>query len=89
MRLRCVFLAAALAAAVLSPAEAQEWRGGKARVDGVVKNDKGEPVQGCKVALRWGRSDRGGPDLTTVFVTSTNGHFFKAQTDRVGWAMYP
>ena len=31
----------------------------------------------------------GGPDLTTVFVTSTNGHFFKAQTDRVGWAMYP
>lgn len=31
----------------------------------------------------------GGPDLTTLFVTSTNGHFFKAQTDRVGWAMYP
>jgi gluconolactonase len=31
----------------------------------------------------------GGPDLTTIFVTSTNGHFFKAQTDRVGWAMYP
>jgi gluconolactonase len=31
----------------------------------------------------------GGPDLTTVFVTSTNGHFFKAKTDRVGWAMYP
>ena len=31
----------------------------------------------------------GGPDMTTIFVTSTNGHFFKAQTDRVGWAMYP
>jgi gluconolactonase len=31
----------------------------------------------------------GGPDLTTVFVTSTQGHFMKAQTDRVGWAMYP
>src|SRR5215470_13650909 len=31
----------------------------------------------------------GGPDMTTVFVTSTNGHFFKAKTDRVGWAMYP
>ena len=31
----------------------------------------------------------GGPDLTTLFVTSTNGHFFKAQTNRVGWAMYP
>ena len=31
----------------------------------------------------------GGPDLTTLFVTSVEGHFFKAQTDRVGWAMYP
>jgi gluconolactonase len=31
----------------------------------------------------------GGPDMTTVYVTSTNGHFYKAETDRVGWAMYP
>ncbi|MDP1538094.1 MAG: SMP-30/gluconolactonase/LRE family protein [Burkholderiales bacterium] len=31
----------------------------------------------------------GGPDLTTLFVTSTDGHFFKAQTDRTGWAMFP
>ena len=31
----------------------------------------------------------GGPDLTTLYVTSTQGHFLKAQTDRVGWAMYP
>lgn len=31
----------------------------------------------------------GGPDLTTVFVTSTQGHFMKANTDRVGWAMWP
>jgi len=31
----------------------------------------------------------GGPDLTTLFVTTTQGHFFKAQTNRVGWAMYP
>lgn len=31
----------------------------------------------------------GGPDMTTVFVTSTNGHLYKAETDRVGWAMYP
>jgi gluconolactonase len=31
----------------------------------------------------------GGLDLTTLFVTTTQGHFFKAQTDRVGWAMYP
>ena len=31
----------------------------------------------------------GGTDLTTLFVTTLEGHFFKAQTDRVGWAMYP
>lgn len=31
----------------------------------------------------------GGPDMTTLFVTTTQGHFFRAQTDRVGWAMYP
>jgi gluconolactonase len=31
----------------------------------------------------------GGPDMTMLFVTSTEGHFFKAQTGRVGWAMYP
>ena len=31
----------------------------------------------------------GGPDLTTVFVTSTQGHFMKAKTDRVGWTLYP
>ena len=31
----------------------------------------------------------GGPDLTTLFLTTGEGHFFKAQTDRVGWAMYP
>ncbi len=31
----------------------------------------------------------GGPDMTTLFVTTTQGHFFKAQTDRVGWAMWP
>jgi len=31
----------------------------------------------------------GGPDLTTLFVTTVEGHFFKVQTDRVGWAMYP
>ena len=31
----------------------------------------------------------GGPDLTTLYVTSTDGHFFRAETDRVGWAIYP
>ena len=34
-------------------------------------------------------SSPAGISMTTVFVTSTNGHFFKARTDRVGWAMYP
>jgi gluconolactonase len=31
----------------------------------------------------------GGQDLTTLFVTTTNGHFYKVETDRVGWALYP
>lgn len=31
----------------------------------------------------------GGPDMRTLFVTSGQGHLFKAQTDRVGWAMFP
>ena len=31
----------------------------------------------------------GGPDLTTLFVTTTQGHFFRAETNRVGWALYP
>lgn len=30
----------------------------------------------------------GGAGITTFFLT-TQGRFFKAQTDRVGWAMYP
>jgi gluconolactonase len=31
----------------------------------------------------------GGPDLTTLYVTTTQGHLFRVQTDRVGWAAYP
>lgn len=31
----------------------------------------------------------GGADMTTLFVTTTQGHLFKARTDRVGWAMWP
>ena len=31
----------------------------------------------------------GGPGLTTIFVTSTDGHFYRAETGRVGWALYP
>ncbi len=58
---------AALAAAFFAAAGlvAQEWAVGKARVEGSVKNEKGEPIEGCKVSLRWGKSSHGGPDLTT------------------------
>lgn len=50
---------------LVAPAlSAQEWRGGRARVEGSVKNEKGEPIAGAKVHLRWkGKSE--GPDLTT------------------------
>jgi tetratricopeptide (TPR) repeat protein len=64
MRHRSMFLAAALATALAAPLAAQEWRG-RARVDGQVKNDKGEPVEGCVVKLRWGKSGHGGPDEKT------------------------
>ena len=30
-----------------------------------------------------------GPDLTTLFVTTTQGHLFRVRTQRVGWSMYP
>ncbi len=67
--LRAALAALAMAAAigVLAPGSllAQDWRGGKARVDGIVKNAKGDPVEGCKVSMRWGKSTHGGPDLTT------------------------
>jgi len=64
MRHRSTFPAAVLALTLASPLVAQEWRG-KARVDGQVKNDKGEPVEGCVVKLRWGKSGHGGPDEKT------------------------
>ena len=64
MRLRMVVVSTAAALWVL-PAAAQDWRGGRARVDGIVKNEKSEPIEGCKVSLRWGKSTHGGPDLTT------------------------
>jgi gluconolactonase len=31
----------------------------------------------------------GGPDMTTLFVTTIEGHLFKAKTGHVGWAIYP
>ena len=30
-----------------------------------------------------------GPDMTTLYVTSTEGHLYRAETDLVGWALYP
>lgn len=31
----------------------------------------------------------GGPDMTTLFITTVEGHFFRVETDRMGWAIYP
>jgi gluconolactonase len=31
----------------------------------------------------------GGADMSILYVTSVQGHFMRAQTDRVGWALYP
>jgi Flp pilus assembly protein TadD len=69
--LRRVVLSLVLAAALAAAAPAQDWKGGRARVEGTVKNEKGEPIEGCKVMMRWGRSSHGGPDLTT----DAKGHF--------------
>lgn len=65
MRWRVGVLAVLVAAGGVAAAGGQDWRGGRARVEGSVKNDKGEPVEGCKVEMRWGRSSHTGPDLTT------------------------
>jgi tetratricopeptide (TPR) repeat protein len=65
MRCRTLAAASIVLLAVVASAVGQEWRGGKTRVDGVVKNEKGEPIAGATVKLRWGKSGHGGPDLTT------------------------
>ena len=65
MRCRTLVAASILLLAVAGAAVGQEWRGGKTRVDGVVKNEKGEPLAGATVKLRWGKSGHGGPDVTT------------------------
>ena len=31
----------------------------------------------------------GGPDRSTLYVTSAEGHLFKAETDMEGWALFP
>jgi len=53
-----------MALAVVRPAIGQEWRG-RARVEGQVTDDKGQPIQGATVSLRWTRSGKGGPDMKT------------------------
>ncbi len=60
------FLPALFAVFVLSApsGSAQEWRGGRVRVEGSVKNEKGEPIEGAKVHLRW-KQHPDGPDLVT------------------------
>jgi len=63
---RKIVLVAAVVFLLHAPASrAQEWRGGTARVEGTVKSERGDPLEGAKVSLRWGRSSHGGPDLTT------------------------
>jgi tetratricopeptide (TPR) repeat protein len=71
MRWKTWILAAAAVVWGVSSLAAQDWRGGRARVEGTVKNEKSEPIEGVKVMLRWGRSSHGGPDLTT----DAKGHF--------------
>jgi hypothetical protein len=44
-------------------ARAQEWRGGRGRLEGEVRNEKGEPIAGATVSLRL--EGAGGPDLKT------------------------
>ena len=64
MRRRTVSFLAALAFVLASVGVAQDWKG-RGRVDGVVKDDKGAPVAGATVKLRWGKSGHGGPDTKT------------------------
>jgi tetratricopeptide (TPR) repeat protein len=53
-----------LAMLLAASLRAQEWRAGRARVEGSVKNEKGEPIAGAKIRMRWkGKAE--GPDLTT------------------------
>jgi len=66
LRIRKTVMAAAAVALLHAPvASGQEWRGGTARVEGTVKSANGEPIEGTKVSLRWGKSSHGGPDLRT------------------------
>ncbi|MCA1580304.1 MAG: tetratricopeptide repeat protein [Acidobacteria bacterium] len=57
-------LSAALFVSLAGSVSAQEWRGGRVRVEGFVKNEKGEPIEGARVHLRW-KQHPDGPDLVT------------------------
>lgn len=66
MRIREKLLAVATVFLLYVPfVGAQEWRGGTARVEGTVKSASGDPIEGAKVSLHWGKSSHGGPDLKT------------------------
>jgi cytochrome c-type biogenesis protein CcmH/NrfG len=60
---RTIFMAMAVAALAWS-VSAQEWRGGRGRLEGTVKDPGGQPIAGAKVSLRW-EGGTEGPDLTT------------------------
>jgi len=66
MRLRSAvgILLVGTALSVARTTAAQEWTG-RARVEGTVKNEKGEPIPGAKISLRWTQSGKGGPDTKT------------------------
>lgn len=53
-----------LALSLARPAAAQEWTG-RGRIEGTVKNEKGEPIAGASISLRWKESGHGGPDTKT------------------------
>jgi len=57
--------ALAVVGLLAAPAAAQEWRGGRGRLEGVVTDMKGNPIAGAKVALRWQGQENEGPDLKT------------------------
>ena len=66
MRFRAMVSVMAAVTLLAAPfVSAQEWRGGSARVEGNVRSEKGDPIEGAKISLRWGRSSHGGPDLKT------------------------
>ncbi len=64
MRLRSAIgiLGIGLALSVAPRAAAQEWTG-RGRIEGSVVNEKGEPVAGAAISLRWKESGKGGPDF--------------------------